>query len=207
MANDLQSAVESLSRRKKDMGRYAEIIDRVQETDVSVDIEFQRIFTGFYRVRRNEDSRRTFYDLFERCKGMETVTFEYVLKELYARTGRIEASFSSKMVATLNTDMPIWDSIVLGKLHMKPRAYKDKEQRLQEAVEIYHSIELWYQELLHSPNAPEILDAFDEAFPEYSRFSAVKKVDFLLWGSGSTDPLQQSIFMIDDGKGSQFVIT
>ena len=203
MANDLQSAVESLSRRKKDMGRYAQIIDRVQETDVSVDIEFQRIFTGFYRVRRNEDWRKIFYGLFERCKGMETVTFKYILRELYARTGRIEASFSSKMLAALDTDMPIWDSIVLGKLHMKPRAYKDKERRLQEAVEIYHSIELWYQELLQSTNAPEILDAFDEAFPEYSRFSAVKKVDFLLWGSGSAEPLQHSIFMIDDGKALQ----
>ena len=137
---------------------------------------------------------------------METVTFEYILRELYARTGRIEASFSSKMLAALDTNRPIWDSIVLGKLNMKPKAYKDKERRLQEAVEIYHSIELWYQELLQSPNAPEILAAFDAAFPEYSRFSAVKKVDFLLWGSGSTKPLQHSIFMIDDSKGSSTVI-
>ena len=32
---------------------------------------------------------------------------------LYVETGNIEASFSSKMIATIDSDKPIWDQYVL----------------------------------------------------------------------------------------------
>lgn len=77
--------------------------------------------------------------------------------------------------------MPVWDSIVLSKLRIKPSAYQDKEKRLAEAVRIYQEIDYWYKGFLQSEGSAGVLNAFDEAFPEYQNFTPVKKVDFLFY--------------------------
>lgn len=52
------SATELLEQqlaRSMGMDRYAELLNAVKMTDVSVNLEFQRSFNGFYRVRRNKE--------------------------------------------------------------------------------------------------------------------------------------------------------
>lgn len=185
----LELSIKNLRTRRNDIQRYAEIMDQVGEVDVSVDIAFQKKFTSFYRVRRDDRWRGEFYRLFEECKTVEALSFQYILKEMFHRTGRIEASFSSKLLATLNPQMPIWDRIVLSKLQIKPGTYQNKEKRITETVELYQEIEYWYRGFLQSEGGREYLDTFDDAFPEYKSFSSVKKIDFLLWGSGEVNPL------------------
>lgn len=190
-------SLRNLTERKNDLEKYAEIIDQVHSVNVATDVAFQRKFTYFYKVRRDEEWRKTFFRLFEECKGMDDLTFEYILRTIYEMTGRIEASFSSKMFAALHTQMPIWDRIVLEKLRMKPGAYQDKEKRLKEAVDIYHQIEYWYQGFLQSESSRDFIEAFDTVFPEYREFSDVKKIDFLIWAGGETGPLPQKVIKID----------
>ena len=180
---------ENLKKRKKDMDRYARIMDGVWTTNVSADRKFQKTFNGFYRVRRDENWQKIFYDLFESCKTMESRSFELILRTIFEKTGRIEASFSSKMLASLDPQMPIWDSVVLARLGLKPISSTNKEKRIQDAVEIYQTIEYWYRGFLQADGAQDILKQFDAAFSEYTGFSPVKKIDFLLWGSGSKEPL------------------
>ena len=80
------------------------------DADVSADRDFQTAFNGFYQVRRNEEWRKLFYALFEEVKGREP-SYEYILRALYEATGNIGASFSSKMLATINADIPCWSSV------------------------------------------------------------------------------------------------
>ena len=197
MAPDFDRAIEKLKERKNDMERYAYIMRRVYDADVSSDAEFQRTFNAFYRVRRNEAWRKRFYDLFEECKNKEDLSFEYILRSLYSLTGNIEASFSSKMLATLNAQMPIWDSIVLSRLQIKPTTSTDKEMRILDAIEIYKNIAYRYDGFLQADKAQEVLDKFDEAFPEYENFSEIKKIDFLLWGDKDAEPLLGSRVRIE----------
>ena len=76
-------------------------------TNVATDIDFQRIFNGFYIVRRNEDWRKCYYEHFESIKN-GSPTFESIIAYLYECTGNIEPSFSSKMLATIFSEKPIW---------------------------------------------------------------------------------------------------
>lgn len=92
------------------------------------------------------------------------------------------------MLATLKPEMPIWDSIVLSKLGIKPCQSLNKETRLLKTVGIYDSIVAWYETFNLSPEAQRFVEAFDRAFPEFKGFSKMKKIDFLIWGSGDTDP-------------------
>ncbi len=183
----LDSSIANLERRKRDLERYSYIINSFRHTDVSQDETFQRTFTHFYRVRRNSDWRQVYYRLFEESKQKVNISFEAILRAIYVSTGRIEASFSSKMLATLNPEMPIWDSIVLSKLGKKPKQNLEKEERLRQSVQIYKAIISWYEDFKREPEAKRFTEAFDCAFPEYKGFSAIKKIDFLIWGSGESE--------------------
>ena len=108
------------------------------------------------------------------------MAFADVLWEIYNATGRVEASFASKLVHTLNNDMPIWDKFVLQNLDKKMPILQG-EKKLLKAIEIYDEIIAWYKEaLLHKEVQKKILE-FDAVFPQYSWFSNTKKIDFLLW--------------------------
>ena len=185
----LDSSIANLERRRKDLENYSFIIDACRGTNVACDDVFQRKFTYFYRVRRNNAWRLAYYNLFESSKDNRSVSFD-ILRAIYRSTGRIEASFASKMLATLKPEMPIWDSIVLSKLGMKPCQSQDKEKRLQITVAIYDDIVAWYEAFNRTPEAQRFIEAFDHAFPEFSNFSKMKKIDFLIWGSGDANPFK-----------------
>ena len=182
---NIDYAIEKLKIRFSDLKDYAWIMDRVGKTDVSTDAEFQRRFTRFYVLRRNAAQQKAYYDLLENCKGKENVSFSEILRALYKATGWVEASFSSKLLATIKPDMPIWDSIVLSRLGFKHSTSDDNEKRLSRSERIYDGIVDWYREFLPTTKAQNAVAAFDAAFPEYISFTATKKIDFLLWGSGT----------------------
>ena len=68
------------------LDRYAEIMKNAKTTNISEDGEFQHLFNAFYRVRRNEAWRKTYYSLFEEMK-QGSPTFESILRFLYEKTG------------------------------------------------------------------------------------------------------------------------
>ena len=184
----LDNILENLERRRSGLQAYSLLLKACRSTDVSHDPVFQRKYAYFFRVRRNSEWREIYFRLFEACKSCEDVTFESILRRLYENTGRIEASFSSKMLALLYPEMPIWDSIVLKKLGCKAPIDKDRESRIQKTVRLYEKIVNWYRRFDQTPAAEQFVQSFDQAFPEYRNFSRTKKIDFLLWGSGDTDP-------------------
>lgn len=162
--------------RYLNLKQYADIMGRVWETDVSRDAGFQRVFNGFYQVRRNEGWRECYYRLFEKMKT-EYATFDDILHSLYEDTGRIEASFASKMLATLHPDQPIWDKYVIHNLELDvPK--KDPEGM----VDVYEKIVEWYGGYIRSLNGRQCIRRFDEMLPGYAWISDVKKVDYFLWG-------------------------
>lgn len=165
--------------------QYGKIMDQVNATDVSVDKDFQRLFNGYYRVRRNSGWRTAYYTLFESMKT-QPASFESILTQLYHATGRIEASFSSKMLATLQPWRPIWDQHVLNCLSLQRTGVPDSD-KLGQAVALYEEIENLYRLFLPTENAKDCIRVFDRTLPGYSRLSEVKKIDLFLW-KRYTDP-------------------
>ena len=158
---------------------YSEIIKQAPKINIESNVVFQRTFNAFYRVRRNDEWRKSYYFLFEELKN-DTPSFEYIIRRMYAETGNIEASFSSKMLATLCPDKPIWDRYVLENLGLKLEG-KSKSEQLHNAIILYNKIENWYQEFLMTDKAKECIEAFDKALPDYSWITPTKKIDCFLW--------------------------
>lgn len=169
---------------------YEEIQDTFNKVDVSTDKDFQKKFNGFYKVRKGPAWRKDYYDLFEEVKNdhdHSKQNFEYILRSIYEKTcefehsksvhSEFEPSFSSKMLATLNPNYPIWDQYVLKNTGTKVPSVKN----INSLVATYKEIELWYKKFIVSPAGKTCIAEFDENFPDYNNINDVKKIDFLLW--------------------------
>ena len=151
----------------------------VRKTDVSKDTDFQRTYNAFYRGRRNAEWRKAYYNLFEKAKD-SIPSFEFIIRTMYEATGNIDASFSSKMLATLNADMPIWDRYVVQNLCLSMRG-RTKENQLKSAIDLYNQMVNWYDDFLQAENGRDCIAEFNRTLPEYVWMSNVKKIDFYLW--------------------------
>lgn len=122
---------------------------------------------------------KEYYEHFENVKD-STPSFASILTYLYECTGNIEPSFSSKMLATIFPDKPIWDRYVVQNLNME-LVGTTKEERLANAIALYADMEKWYADFLQTDKAKECIEAFDRVMPDYKHISTIKKIDSILW--------------------------
>ena len=165
--------------KKRGVEKHADIMKAFSSINVTTDKAFQRKFNGFYRVRRNEEWQSHYYTIMEQGKIRE-LSFEQILRELYIKTGKVEVSFVSKLLHTLNNELPIWDKFALQNLGLKMPACQG-EKKIEYAIRIYQEIIVWYKNALSMAEVNQKLLEFDQLFPEYEWFSKTKKLDFLLW--------------------------
>ncbi len=171
--------LENQLARSMGLDKYADIMKAAKEKDVSSDAAFQHAFNAFYRVRRNAEWQKSYYQLFESAKE-KRYSFADVIGVLYVETGNIEASFTSKMIATIDPDKPIWDQYVLQNLGLELKG-KNPREKVGNAIEIYSQIEKWYAEYLQTEEARKNIAEFDRWLPTYSWIPSIKKIDYLLW--------------------------
>lgn len=177
---DGRAAIQSSLMRAWGLESYARIQRTVRGTDVSSDADFQRLYNRFYRVRRNAEWQSRYYAIMEREKANPSTAFGDVLREMHELTGNVEASFTSKMIATLHPDRPIWDSLVLARLGLRLKG-TTTQAKLENAVEVYGEIVSWYETYLATEDAEKNIKLFDEFLPTYAWLAPAKKLDFLLW--------------------------
>jgi len=161
------------------LDQYKYIMEKVKQVDVSLNTDFQRNFNGFYMVRRNEAWRKVYYDYFEKIKT-DKPTFQEIIMHLFQCTGNIEPSFSSKMLATICPEKPIWDKYIVQNLGIELDGVT-KDEKLKNAISLYSDIEKWYEEFLKTDKAMECIEAFDSILPGYKSISTTKKIDCIIW--------------------------
>lgn len=180
---------------------YQYIMENVHKVNMS-DVnnkdtrKFRTTYNRFYNVRHKSGNAwyDHYYQVFEKMKHEENnATFERILNEISIET--VDASFASKMLATLNPDKPILDSRVLNNFKITIKG-NTKQEKIKSSIEAYKKIEAEYEEYLPSKEARENIDLFDEIFPEYARnsnsnaplISDIKKIDFIIWGNDIKPP-------------------
>ncbi len=169
-----------LASRLPDLQRYAFTIRSLHSTDVSQDADYQRRFNGLYGVRRNQNWRTIFYDLMERQKSDRNIDFSEVLTAIFEKTGRVEASFSSKLIATINPDRAIYDSIIRRNLALPNRGGAAND-RIKSAAIDYAVIQQQLSTMVSARQFQALRKGFDEKFPQFTSFSDMKALDFMIW--------------------------
>lgn len=181
-AMDAASLALDRLRSTNSLPKYLAIQGRFDRTDVSVDRAFQKAFKGFYRIRRDQRWCDLYFSYLERSKeNRRAVSFGGTLSHLHQTTGRVEASFAAKGVATLDPSAPVWDSMLLSywKLRAPPATHKD---RLDAVNATYSALSERMHDLLASASGQSVVGMFDRAFPsEAPLVTPMKKLDLTLW--------------------------
>lgn len=147
---------------------------------IATNAEFRRRFNGFYRVRRGEPWQAGFYSLMDRaCR--EPLSFSEILHALSTETGRCEASFASKLHATVNPDWPVIDSVVLGNVDAR-LPWPWASDRMARIERLYHDLAECFRQYLHGPDGQFLVAEFRKAHPGHP-ITATKMLDLVLWQS------------------------
>lgn len=164
--------------------KYLKIQKRLSEqSEISLidDSDFQKKFNGFYRIRQKPASwYKAFYTLFDESRNAP-VDYHTVLKSLHKLTGRYEASFASKLLASIDTQMPVIDSIVLQNLNLK-LPYPYETNRLEAICLIHERLKDCYLNYLQTERGKYLVDIFRSIYPNVN-ISEVKILDLVLWQS------------------------
>lgn len=199
---DRQKLYATIKRAQEGIYQYLEIMDLFPSVNVAENKKFQFKYRAFYmREATNlpegwykeyfsimEDGRKTkitFYDVLSRLH-------EVSKKILVDKKDRVDASFSSKLVHTLDTTKPILDQFVYRNTGIGPPTY-NREDRLRPARSVYEEIEKWYKDFLPTHDGQLVIECFNQRVKENYKISDLRKVDFVLW------KWRQEPFIIADG--------
>jgi hypothetical protein len=168
----------SLKLLENDLDLYVWLQGNARLCDVRTNMDFQRCYCKFYKVRRDSHWRSAYFGLLESSK-VKGIDFPVALKEINSHTGRIEASFTSKLVATLDPSKPVIDRFVLEYFELRlPRwGISDREPQ---TIGLYNDLCDKYHTLMLSPAGTMIRELFDSRYP-HLEISALKKIDLVLW--------------------------
>ncbi len=170
----------AISKAKDWFVKYKNLMDDIYNTNISVDKDFQRKFNHFYKLRqRNSDFYKMYYDFLENNKTNKKIEFKEILEYFKIHLSRFEPSFSSKILSTINPDMPIWDSFVIKNIWFKAPSQTSKN-RFNETIYLYEKMRYIYQIILKSEKGRDMINLFDLNIPN-SWITDIKKIDFILW--------------------------
>lgn len=194
--DELGASLAFLSRAPLD--QYLWLQDSIHDAMLAPGSLFAVQFNAFYRLRgavgKHQDVYYTYFAELRQAKAANAIpTFSTALREFATRlqfaTGkdklRAEASFVSKMLATLDPDRPVFDSVVLASLELDPRTHR--ADKLTHAETVYNQLEARMSERLRSPAWPAMRTKFNEHFADrdvVARVTDMKALDLIIWGAG-----------------------
>jgi len=159
--------------------QYTWLQSRVAErSDFDQDPEFRRRFNRFYRVRRGREWQDAFYELMGRA-SKEELYFRGVLQALHSATNRYEASFASKLVATLDPSKPVVDAFVLKNVGLRLPTYAATD-RAGGICKIYGELVSVFSAFLGGKQGQYLISAFRRTHPNAS-ITEVNMLDLVLW--------------------------
>lgn len=167
---------------KVGLNKYQSIMNQFESIERLIDDSyFQTKYKGFYRVRRNAAFCEIYFKFMQDNRSNKEITFEETLKHLHTNLDRVEASFASKLIATINPYLPVWDKEVLGNINSELNYTNLKtNDRINLCVDKYEAMKNWYQDKLNSSIGQEYIAKFDSRFPN-TNLTNLKKIDLILW--------------------------
>ena len=151
--------------------------------------DFQKLYARFYGINAaHKDSqwRKQYFGMMQEAKIMGAqLSFRKILDLFKAETGKYEASFVSKLIATLDPDKQVIDRHVLRNFGLKLPGY-NIANRAEKIDEIYNLLGLEYKKMLDAKPVGEyvigryVCRKFDSEF-QSSKITRLKKIDLVFW--------------------------
>ncbi len=177
---DVTEAKAALLTVHRRVEQYAWLLHALETRDISEDRHFRRAYLNHFKLRdKDREFVRFYFRYLEDHKGRR-VSFEQALLALYRKFGLLDPASASKLAATLDPTLPVWDTQILGSLGIRPFALEKSGRRVEKTIEAYDKLTAWYDRYLTSRDGRMAVQVFDEIYPG-TGFSAMKKADFTIW--------------------------
>lgn len=182
-------------KTKHGIEKYLKIMELFNKKGVDVssqETDFQKLFNGFYQVRRNVEWRTVFYGYMQEHRAdyqgcVSTGPIKEIMESLAEKEpkNRVELSFASKLLHTIIPTYPIYDKNVAAHLNERyklgitpPNPKLKKDEKIAHQVRNYQKLIDWYQ----SGEASQYEAIFDKLF-DFQKYNIgrVKKIDFIIW--------------------------
>lgn len=142
---------------------------------------FQKRYNGFYGVMKRQPAwYSAYYSLMGQAAASGNFTFADVLAALHARTSRLEASFASKLYATLNPSAPVIDKWVLVNTR-RSLPHAAAKNRAALICDLHLKLAADFAAYLPSADGVYLVNEFDRMYPSAAHITDVKKLDLVLW--------------------------
>jgi len=175
-----KSAVDrALPRLRDALNQYLWLQAELRHRNVCLSREYQKAFNRFYRVRRGTEWQQVFYRVLEGAKS-KPLSLPMVLRRLHAALGMVEASFASKLVATVDPELPVIDSIVLRKLKIRLPSAGSVDSRIEQIARLHAAMATAFSSYLRTPGGRRLVAAFRAKYPE-AVVTETKMLDLVLW--------------------------
>ncbi|WP_297639148.1 hypothetical protein [uncultured Clostridium sp.] len=174
-----KEVLRALNRREMEIGidKYEFIMKRFWHVDVRKDNEFKRVFIDFYKlINLNGKFLEIYFETLENHKTIE-YTYVEVLRILYKYSKKVHGSFASKLLATVDEELPIIDRFI--KKHLELETYYSVGN-VEKIIAQYDEVKDLYSEFLNTEQSKRWIELFDEKFSDRN-ISDIKKIDFILW--------------------------
>jgi hypothetical protein len=170
---------------EKGLFQYKEIMTIFKcSQNIEKDDVLQKRYKTFYRMntaRKDAQFYKGYFNLLKNARQGDIVDMPTILKQLKRLSNKHEISFASKLLATVDPKLPIWDSRVRERVNERGEIkLKANYKNTDECVEAYNSLVSWYGKFMKSNEAKMMIAEFDSHFPK-EKISAIKKVDFIFW--------------------------
>lgn len=175
-----QQIRDAIKRVERGLFRYLEL-KMLLASGVDVrDRNFQKLFNGFYRVSRRTPAWYVlFYDVFYEAL-VNDFSFYQILEAIFRGTGRVEASFASKIRASIDESSVVIDRVVLSNVGLKLSRSDNPQQRMRAAFQTYKDLEKSIAAIRASDFGIFIIDEFRRCYP-HATVTDVKAIDLTLW--------------------------
>ncbi len=174
---------------EKSLDAYLFIQKTFNKGSIANNEGFKQVYKNFYRLNRagltNEWKELYFEILDSKEKNLEKILNELYEIPNHKKQNSIQFSFATKLIHTIDTTKPIFDSLVGAMLEQKVKG-RTKEEKIQSCIKIYKVLQNVSQTCLKDRDLQKILKAFRIKFgvSEKRELSDEKIFDFLLWGLG-----------------------
>lgn len=169
---------------------YMYIQNNIRNTNVSTDESFKKKYCKYYNLNANTkpEFQKEYFEYMENIKENKPLpTYSQILTDLYNKTKRIDYSFCSKLLHTLDCNKPILDRHIMRFLGFEVRDSGKWEKRISYYSEVYETVCDEYSKIsLNLKNGSNsaictAIRSFDRIFPEYSEISTTRKIDLILF--------------------------
>lgn len=152
--------------------------------------DFQRAYAGYYGMSRftTQEFRKAYFQLLHE----EQNDLEYILRELYKypapnNINRVEFSFATKLLNTLDATLPIYDVNVALVLNLEPPRGDTIDARIASCLATYDNLKRSCADLISTPEAIHIIEQVRKLYPDFDELDIPDErvLDIILWKIGS----------------------